>query len=269
LVWAASTEVGCAIAKCPDRNTSKDLYYVACVFNHADNELKERPYKKGDSCKGCAKRMKCVRKQCVKQELGKTSTVLSTLQNQTTTSSGGYQLPSNTASRTPQRQTSTSTRESQHTTTVMPQTQNQQPEMSSEASQLPTNTAAPTPQRQTSTSTRESQHTTTAMLQTQNQQTAMSSKGSQNTQPPTAQNGISSSSIAPQELITTLSSGHQHQSGSSFPGTQADFHASSEPASLTSMKSLETETSTITSDASTILTFAAFHFAMLLILHFV
>uniref|UniRef100_A0A5K3G6V8 SCP domain-containing protein n=2 Tax=Mesocestoides corti TaxID=53468 RepID=A0A5K3G6V8_MESCO len=35
LVWAASTEVGCAIAKCPDQNTSKDLYYMACVFNHA------------------------------------------------------------------------------------------------------------------------------------------------------------------------------------------------------------------------------------------
>uniref|UniRef100_A0A5K3G122 SCP domain-containing protein n=1 Tax=Mesocestoides corti TaxID=53468 RepID=A0A5K3G122_MESCO len=64
IVWAASTEVGCAKAKCQDRNSSRPIYYLACAFNNADSFLKERPYEKGVSCSQCPQGVACLRHQC-------------------------------------------------------------------------------------------------------------------------------------------------------------------------------------------------------------
>uniref|UniRef100_A0A5K3FIV9 SCP domain-containing protein n=1 Tax=Mesocestoides corti TaxID=53468 RepID=A0A5K3FIV9_MESCO len=64
IVWAASTEVGCAKAKCHDRKSSRPIYYMACVFNNADNYLEERPYEKGVSCSQCPQGVACLRNQC-------------------------------------------------------------------------------------------------------------------------------------------------------------------------------------------------------------
>uniref|UniRef100_A0A5K3FSW5 SCP domain-containing protein n=1 Tax=Mesocestoides corti TaxID=53468 RepID=A0A5K3FSW5_MESCO len=64
IVWAASTKVGCAKAKCPAKNSAGTTYHMVCVFNNADYYHTERPYEKGVSCSKCRDGESCLRNQC-------------------------------------------------------------------------------------------------------------------------------------------------------------------------------------------------------------
>uniref|UniRef100_A0A5K3FZU4 SCP domain-containing protein n=1 Tax=Mesocestoides corti TaxID=53468 RepID=A0A5K3FZU4_MESCO len=51
MIWAASTEVGCAKQECTSFEDSQyPKYLLACVFNNADNAVMDRPYEMGKSC---------------------------------------------------------------------------------------------------------------------------------------------------------------------------------------------------------------------------
>ncbi|VDD80244.1 unnamed protein product [Mesocestoides corti] len=64
MVWATSTQVGCAANKCPDRsNGSKFTYVMICIYTPG---VQERPYEDGSSCSRCPDNYGCDRNQCFK-----------------------------------------------------------------------------------------------------------------------------------------------------------------------------------------------------------
>ncbi|VDD83073.1 unnamed protein product [Mesocestoides corti] len=68
MVWATSTELGCAMQRC-DNITSylrKPIYYVVCVYSPMGGYVSRRPYKAGDPCSECPSGYGCSRSQCVK-----------------------------------------------------------------------------------------------------------------------------------------------------------------------------------------------------------
>uniref|UniRef100_A0A5K3FTF2 SCP domain-containing protein n=1 Tax=Mesocestoides corti TaxID=53468 RepID=A0A5K3FTF2_MESCO len=58
IVWAAATEVGCAKAKCYHEPSLRDIYFLACVFNHVYDDLRGRPYEEGEVCSKCPQRIR-------------------------------------------------------------------------------------------------------------------------------------------------------------------------------------------------------------------
>uniref|UniRef100_A0A5K3FSZ6 SCP domain-containing protein n=1 Tax=Mesocestoides corti TaxID=53468 RepID=A0A5K3FSZ6_MESCO len=74
MVWAASTEVGCAKAKCPGKKR-KEVHFMACAFNHGGTNLDERPYAKGVSCSNCRQGAVCLHNQCASAQEQNTTTL--------------------------------------------------------------------------------------------------------------------------------------------------------------------------------------------------
>uniref|UniRef100_A0A5K3EPM4 SCP domain-containing protein n=1 Tax=Mesocestoides corti TaxID=53468 RepID=A0A5K3EPM4_MESCO len=66
IVWANSTEVGCARKRCGFSSTGKIRPgdFVVCVYN-SESVRGQRPYKEGISCSQCPPGEKCSRNQCV------------------------------------------------------------------------------------------------------------------------------------------------------------------------------------------------------------
>uniref|UniRef100_A0A5K3ENV2 SCP domain-containing protein n=1 Tax=Mesocestoides corti TaxID=53468 RepID=A0A5K3ENV2_MESCO len=65
MVWAASTQVGCAINAYRGVENKNVLHYtIACVYKSSDIELRGRPYNRGQSCSECPENFVCHRKQC-------------------------------------------------------------------------------------------------------------------------------------------------------------------------------------------------------------
>uniref|UniRef100_A0A5K3G312 Tnp_DDE_dom domain-containing protein n=1 Tax=Mesocestoides corti TaxID=53468 RepID=A0A5K3G312_MESCO len=44
-------------------------YILSCAYDHADNEVVERPYEKGESCSRCPYGYSCLRNQCSEKHL--------------------------------------------------------------------------------------------------------------------------------------------------------------------------------------------------------
>uniref|UniRef100_A0A5K3FUL7 SCP domain-containing protein n=1 Tax=Mesocestoides corti TaxID=53468 RepID=A0A5K3FUL7_MESCO len=85
MVWAASTQVGCALKACPSRgDASKPKYELVCIYKLSDNSVAERPYESGRSCSRCPDGYGCQRNQCYKGALATTATSIA----MTTTSIG-------------------------------------------------------------------------------------------------------------------------------------------------------------------------------------
>uniref|UniRef100_A0A5K3FQ20 SCP domain-containing protein n=1 Tax=Mesocestoides corti TaxID=53468 RepID=A0A5K3FQ20_MESCO len=85
MVWAVSTQVGCASKECPNgRDTLKSRYALVCIYKPGDNLLDKRPYESGTSCSQCPDGYGCLRNQCY----GGTPTTTATSIAMTTTSSG-------------------------------------------------------------------------------------------------------------------------------------------------------------------------------------
>uniref|UniRef100_A0A5K3FLA0 SCP domain-containing protein n=2 Tax=Mesocestoides corti TaxID=53468 RepID=A0A5K3FLA0_MESCO len=118
MVWATSTEIGCAYNECPAQYNDKRAYLLSCVFTNVSSEhdLKERPYIAGESCSNCTPGLVCRRKQCAKPELTTISISTTTTQYQSTTSPNGTPHLNTTTiavSSTPQYQTTTSPQRTQ------------------------------------------------------------------------------------------------------------------------------------------------------------
>uniref|UniRef100_A0A5K3F143 SCP domain-containing protein n=1 Tax=Mesocestoides corti TaxID=53468 RepID=A0A5K3F143_MESCO len=65
MIWAASTEVGCAIHQCPpEQSNLRPFYEMACIYSPGDVMLEGRPYTEGTSCSKCPQGYGCRRKQC-------------------------------------------------------------------------------------------------------------------------------------------------------------------------------------------------------------
>uniref|UniRef100_A0A5K3FS46 SCP domain-containing protein n=1 Tax=Mesocestoides corti TaxID=53468 RepID=A0A5K3FS46_MESCO len=65
-IRAVSTAVGCAQAKGRNFGTWKDVYFVNCVFNNADQYHDGTQYELGAICSKCPADSKCHRNQCSK-----------------------------------------------------------------------------------------------------------------------------------------------------------------------------------------------------------
>lgn len=75
VVWAKSTEVGCAVARCPSMNVGGRIWnsatFVVCNYAPAGNFNGELPYVSGSSCSQCTNALgtnvgnKCVDGMCV------------------------------------------------------------------------------------------------------------------------------------------------------------------------------------------------------------
>uniref|UniRef100_A0A5K3FT70 SCP domain-containing protein n=1 Tax=Mesocestoides corti TaxID=53468 RepID=A0A5K3FT70_MESCO len=67
MVWAASTQFGCALKNCPSRNdVSKSMYTLVCIYKPSDRLVAARPYERGKSCSQCLDGYGCLRNQCSK-----------------------------------------------------------------------------------------------------------------------------------------------------------------------------------------------------------
>uniref|UniRef100_A0A5K3FBZ1 SCP domain-containing protein n=1 Tax=Mesocestoides corti TaxID=53468 RepID=A0A5K3FBZ1_MESCO len=85
MVWAASTQFGCALKNCPtDGDVSKSSYTLVCIYKPGDESEDERPYVSGDSCSRCPDGYGCQRNQCYR---GTPNTTASSI-TMTTTSIG-------------------------------------------------------------------------------------------------------------------------------------------------------------------------------------
>uniref|UniRef100_A0A5K3FFB6 SCP domain-containing protein n=1 Tax=Mesocestoides corti TaxID=53468 RepID=A0A5K3FFB6_MESCO len=106
MVWAATTEVGCAKHQCFSKKDTMDRKSIlACVFNNVDNALIERPYEMGESCSNCHGESDCLYNQCHQR-------VSSTQGNCTSTSITMTKTLPNTFTSTPSSQTHTTTTDS-------------------------------------------------------------------------------------------------------------------------------------------------------------
>uniref|UniRef100_A0A5K3F1B9 SCP domain-containing protein n=3 Tax=Mesocestoides TaxID=53467 RepID=A0A5K3F1B9_MESCO len=64
MVWAQSTEVGCAIHFCgPARHSN---YLIGCLYKPGMNNPPDQTYTVGESCSQCPQGYSCYRKQCTK-----------------------------------------------------------------------------------------------------------------------------------------------------------------------------------------------------------
>ncbi|KAL5107637.1 hypothetical protein TcWFU_004350 [Taenia crassiceps] len=68
LIWAQTSEVGCAMREChgviPDWPDPQ--YITVCLYSPSGNYRKGRPYLRGPSCSKCGKRERCYRNQCMR-----------------------------------------------------------------------------------------------------------------------------------------------------------------------------------------------------------
>uniref|UniRef100_A0A5K3FM91 SCP domain-containing protein n=1 Tax=Mesocestoides corti TaxID=53468 RepID=A0A5K3FM91_MESCO len=65
MVWAASTQVGCALKHCPNKNeVSKSMHTLVCIYKPSDRLVAARPYESGKSCSRCPNGYKCHQNQC-------------------------------------------------------------------------------------------------------------------------------------------------------------------------------------------------------------
>uniref|UniRef100_A0A5K3FRU5 SCP domain-containing protein n=1 Tax=Mesocestoides corti TaxID=53468 RepID=A0A5K3FRU5_MESCO len=68
MVWATSTQVGCALKACPrGGDASKPMYALVCIYKPGDNSLARRSYESGQSCSRCSDGYGCQRNQCYKE----------------------------------------------------------------------------------------------------------------------------------------------------------------------------------------------------------
>uniref|UniRef100_A0A5K3FZD5 SCP domain-containing protein n=1 Tax=Mesocestoides corti TaxID=53468 RepID=A0A5K3FZD5_MESCO len=75
MVWAVSTQVGCALKTCPEQgDVSKSTYALVCLYKPGDDSLTGRPYESGRSCSQCPDGYACQRNQCNKGTPPATST---------------------------------------------------------------------------------------------------------------------------------------------------------------------------------------------------
>uniref|UniRef100_A0A5K3EPF1 SCP domain-containing protein n=1 Tax=Mesocestoides corti TaxID=53468 RepID=A0A5K3EPF1_MESCO len=67
MVWATSTELGCAMKRCKqlNGNLKTPVYIVGCAYKSPDYNPYLRPYIQGRSCGRCPRGSKCLRNQCV------------------------------------------------------------------------------------------------------------------------------------------------------------------------------------------------------------
>uniref|UniRef100_A0A5K3FX61 SCP domain-containing protein n=1 Tax=Mesocestoides corti TaxID=53468 RepID=A0A5K3FX61_MESCO len=85
VVWAASTQFGCAIKNCPiEGGISKSSYTSVCIYKPGDELVARRPYESGKSCSQCPDGYGCQRNQCYRD----TPTTTTTSIAMTTTSIG-------------------------------------------------------------------------------------------------------------------------------------------------------------------------------------
>uniref|UniRef100_A0A5K3FKF0 SCP domain-containing protein n=1 Tax=Mesocestoides corti TaxID=53468 RepID=A0A5K3FKF0_MESCO len=75
MVWAESTQFGCALKKCPEGgDISKARNTLACIYKPGDATVTNRPYENGTSCSRCPDGYGCQRNQCYKVTLTTTAT---------------------------------------------------------------------------------------------------------------------------------------------------------------------------------------------------
>uniref|UniRef100_A0A5K3FQ23 SCP domain-containing protein n=1 Tax=Mesocestoides corti TaxID=53468 RepID=A0A5K3FQ23_MESCO len=68
MVWATSTEVGCAIKLCDNvyPATYSPVHFLVCHYKPWGNIPGEKPYRAGNFCTECPPESTCHRRQCVK-----------------------------------------------------------------------------------------------------------------------------------------------------------------------------------------------------------
>uniref|UniRef100_A0A5K3FVV9 SCP domain-containing protein n=1 Tax=Mesocestoides corti TaxID=53468 RepID=A0A5K3FVV9_MESCO len=75
MVWASSTQVGCAAKQCSHKaGVVQSRYVLACFYKPGQILLKTRPYESGAPCSKCSDGFECHRNQCRKSVPITTST---------------------------------------------------------------------------------------------------------------------------------------------------------------------------------------------------
>ncbi|EUB54826.1 Peptidase inhibitor [Echinococcus granulosus] len=66
MVWADSTELGCAINRCDSMLPAwrPPVYYLVCQYSPAGNFIGRKPYTEGGSCTKCPTGYDCTHNQC-------------------------------------------------------------------------------------------------------------------------------------------------------------------------------------------------------------